>query len=649
MSGFHFIPRAEFERVVALLSEREARLKLIADMCRLNTWTAMKKAGSGHLGSSFSAMDINVWLYFETLNIRQTGIDDPERDIFFSSKGHDVPALYAVLHALGIISENDFLNLRRLGGLPGHPDVAIPGIEACTGSLGMGISKARGQALGKQLLGRRGRVVVMTGDGELQEGQIWESLQIAAHQRSNITVIVDNNKIQTDLPVEEVVALGSLEEKFESFGCVVERCSGHDFTQLAAAFQKLDSILDRPRVLIADTVKGKGISFLEEISAAAGPAGKYAWHSGAPGDDDFERGFEELAGRIRTQSAGLISGEVGYNKVPFEAPPRPVIRGESVAAAFGNELVSLAAAHPRIVVLDGDLAADCQLRGFAARFPGRFFENGIAEQDMVSAAGGLARQGLLPVVNSFAAFLCSRANEQIYNNACEGTKVIYAAHFAGLLPAGPGNSHQSVRDISLLGSLPNLTLIQPGNALEARLALRYAVERAVENCVLRLNIGPSPREIELPEDYELNPGKGVVLRRGTAAVLMAYGPVMLNEALRCAELLAVSGFELEVVNFPWLNRFDDDWLRDALGRHRWIFTLDDHMLAGGFGERLACRLAELGLWNDRTLCRFGLKDLPACGAAEEILRHHRLDAHSLASQIEKTVRWKKDSTPGASL
>ena len=148
-------------------------------MCRLNTLVAVKRAGSGHLGSSFSAMDIVAFLLFEELNAADLGWNHPDRDVYFSSKGHDVPGLYAALHALGVIPRERLLRLRRLGGLDGHPDVGVPGIEANSGSLGMGISKGRGIAWAKRYLGRGGRVVVMTGDGELQEGQNYEGLQAA--------------------------------------------------------------------------------------------------------------------------------------------------------------------------------------------------------------------------------------------------------------------------------------------------------------------------------------------------------------------------------------------------------------------------------------------------------------------------------------
>src|SRR5881394_2320814 len=228
-------------------------------MCRANALVAVKRAGSGHLGSSFSAMDVVVHLFYAELNTVEVGFDDPGRDIYFSSKGHDVPGLYAVLHSLGVLPPEQLLRLRRLGGLDGHPDTGVPGIEANSGSLGMGISKGRGMAWAKRFLGRGGRVVVMTGDGELQEGQNWEALQAGAHEAiGNLIVVVDRNELQSDKRTEEILGLGDLEEKLRSFGWYVEVCDGHSFLELREAFEDFRFERERPKVLVASTIKGKG-------------------------------------------------------------------------------------------------------------------------------------------------------------------------------------------------------------------------------------------------------------------------------------------------------------------------------------------------------------------------------------------------------
>jgi len=475
-------------------------------------------------------------------------------------------------------------------------------------------------------------VFVLVGDGELQEGQIWEALQTTAHQGVNLTVIVDHNKIQTDMPVDEIIGLGRLDDKFRSFGWAVDRCDGHDFAALAGAWVRLAGAAG-PKILIADTVKGRGVSFMEKIAALASAQGKYLWHSGAPDDEPYRRAFAELRANVDERLAALGMSPLGFQAAPGEATPESTVNRPYVAAAYGDELVRLAETHPELVVLDGDLAADCRVRAFAEKYPDRFIENGIAEQDMVSMAGGLARQGLLPVCNSFGSFLCARANEQIYNNCCEGTKIIYAAHFAGMIPAGPGRSHQSVRDIGLLGSLPELVMVQPGSPEEARLATRWAVEEASGSVCLRMNIGPSPGNIRLPDDYRLCVGRGCWLRAGVDAIVFAYGAVMLHEALLGAELAAQAGVSIAVVDFPWLNRFDVGWIAGLIGPFSRIYTIDDHLIPGGMGQRFVAALADNGLLADRHALTLGLQTLPSCGRPSEVLRHHGLDGASLAKLI----------------
>src|SRR6185312_15713381 len=487
MPELRLVPKPELDRLRAAVVDPDARLALLADACRLNALVAVKRAGSGHLGSTFSALDVVAHLLFEELDVAERGFDDPDRDVFFSSKGHDVPGLYAVLFALGVVPRERLLRLRRLGGLDGHPDVGVPGIEASSGSLGMGISKGRGIALAKRRLGREGLVVVMTGDGELQEGQNWEALQAAAHERlGRLWVVVDRNEVQSDKPTEEIVALGDLEAKLRAFGWKVETVDGHDHGALRAVFARFRVEDDTPKALVARTVKGKGVSFMEHPTALAEGGGTYRWHAGAPGDEPFALAVAELEARLAERCAAL-----GVEPLALEtAEPETVVQ---VVEAYGEALLALAREREDLVVLDADLASDCRVRAFELAYPERFFQNGIAEQDMVSTAAGMARHGLLPVVNSFASFLASRGNEQIYNQASEGSRVIYALHYAGLIPAGPGKSHQSLRDISLLAALPNVTIVQPANHDETKALVRWAVEDATENVAIRLAIGPSPR------------------------------------------------------------------------------------------------------------------------------------------------------------
>ena len=481
----------------------------------------------------------------------------------------------------------------------------------------MGISKARGIAWAKRHLGRGGRVVVMTGDGELQEGQNWEALQAAAHQRvGRLLVVVDRNELQSDRTTEEILALESLEAKLRAFGAPRRRrATGTTTPRCATRSRRSGSpTTARPGVLVARTIKGKGVSFMEHPAALAEGGGTYRWHAGAPDDDDLRGRRGELEARTRTSASSALglaplvtrAGAAARDArarasraSPRAAPARHARRGHARDAAStspprtARRCSSSPRASRELVVLDADLASDCRVRAFELAEPDRFVENGIAEQDMVSMAAGMARHGLLPVVNSFASFLASRANEQIYNQASERTKVVYAMHYAGLIPAGPGKSHQSLRDASLLAAIPGVTVVHPSNAAETRALVAWAVSRRPESVAIRLAIGPSPRLIELPAGYRAAPGSRRHAPRGRRRGSSRYGPVMLHEALAAAELLEERGIEAAVVAMPWLNRVDAGLARGDVRRaSRELLVVEDHAPVGALGDTLRRALAD---------------------------------------------------------
>jgi transketolase len=476
---------------------------------------------------------------------------------------------------------------------------------------------------------------VLTGDGELQEGQFWESLQGASnHQMHEITAVVDHNKMQSDTWVEKVSSLGELQAKLASFGWHVRRCDGNDAGQIERVLAELRPLRDAPKIIIADTIKGKGIGAME--NTALGEDELYRFHSGAPGEEVYEAGIAELSGRIDARLREHGAAALAYERV--DAPARSAPRGERLVAAYSQALLEHGRKRGDLVVLDADLMLDCGLIPFRDAFPDRFIECGIAEQDMVSQAGALALQGYLPVVHSFACFLSTRPNEHIYNNATERSKIIYVASLAGLLPAGPGHSHQSVRDISALAATPGLTMIEPCSEEETRLAVEYCVSVSGGSCYLRLVSVPCDIPYRLPRDYRLERGCGVVLRPGTGAALIGYGPVLLSEAYRAAQILEAGGLSLEVINLPWLNEIDAGWLRQALEGKTHLFTLDDHYAAFGQGQMVLATLAELGLRSLPRAMRLGLRDVPFCGQNTEALRAHGLDAAGIAETVTRALR-----------
>src|ERR1044072_934406 len=247
-----FVPVSEFTSVMDARGDAAAKAAAFAALARINTLYMIAGAWSGHIGTSFSSIEVMSWLFLNELRDLDRG--PAASDVFFSSKGHDAPALYSVLIGLGLLPPDKLHQLRRLHGLPGHPHVETPYIQANTGSLGMGISKAKGMALANRLAGAPRRIFVLTGDGELQEGQFWESLGSAVHLKlGEIVAIIDHNKIQSDTWVRQVSDLGDLEAKLRAFGWHVSRCDGHDVTAIELTFRSLDAVTDRPKVIIADT------------------------------------------------------------------------------------------------------------------------------------------------------------------------------------------------------------------------------------------------------------------------------------------------------------------------------------------------------------------------------------------------------------
>ncbi len=624
-----FVPLEMLRSVRTGIADPIARAEVLADLCRINTLFMIMQAGSGHIGSSFSSTDLITWLWTEYLHDPNGSSKDA--DVYFSSKGHDAPALYSLLIAIEKLDFALLPKLRQLNGLPGHPDVSTPYIATNTGSLGMGIAKAYGMARANRYTGCRGRIFVMTGDGELQEGQIWESLQpVANEQLSEITVIVDHNKFQSDTAVAAVSDLGALEDKFRVFGWEVRRGDGHDYRVMRDTLAHFETISDKPKVFIADTIKGKGVSFMEGI---AGGDQTYHFHAGAPSLENYVAATRELLARVNERLARLDqpAAKLTSSPLPVRISPK---RPEKIVLAYGDELLAMARQRQDIIVMDADLLSDCGIEAFKAELPERFIECGIAEQHMVSAAGGLALRGMLPVVHSFASFLSTRANEHIYNNATEKRRIIYTATLAGLVPGGPGHSHQSVRDISAIGAVPGLVAFEPCSEREARLAIRWAVEKNPDSTYLRFVNVPLDLPYSMPADYALQIGRGVTLRPGKDVALIGYGTILLTHACKAADELAEQGISAAVIDLPWLNRIDAGWVRDVLGGFRHIVTLDNHYLEFGQGVMIAAALARTGVRAEVT--PIGLKEIPACGSNADVLAYHGLDGSSIARTIRGT-------------
>jgi transketolase len=627
----YYVPLEEFQRVRGEKLSPVDQARMFAALCRINALYMIARAGSGHIGSSFSSMDIMSWLQLQGL--RPAAGEGGPRDLFFSSKGHDAPALYCTLIGTERLKFDLIHSLRRLGGLPGHPDINTPAIVTNTGSLGMGVSKAKGMIFANRLLKRDGRVFVLTGDGELQEGQIWESLISAANNKFHeLTVIIDHNKLQSDTLVSRVSDLGDLEAKLRAFGWHVGRCDGNDMAAVAATLAAAAAVTDQPKAVIADTIKGKGVSFMEHTSIDS-DVEFYKFHSGAPSEDAYVRAAQELIDHANQLAKSLGIAAAAFETVVRPSATAPATQPQRLVAAYSEALLGQAGRNPRLVALDADLILDTGLIPFKEQFPERFVECGIAEQDMVSQAGGMALSGLLPVVHSFACFLSARPNEQIYNNATEETRIVYVGSLAGVIPAGPGHSHQAIRDISSLAAIPGLALVEPSLEDEVAPLLDWCLNETPGSSYLRLVSVPTEFPPISAEPFVVRPGWGRHLKAGRGLAFVGYGPTLLAEAVKAAQALEGAGAEVGVISFPWLNQVDSAWLDTVSEHYQTLVVLDNHYAVGGLFDRFAAALANRQVAGLQ-LRQVAIDRVPACGGAVEVIENHGMDAAALTTFIQ---------------
>jgi transketolase len=621
-----YISKKYFDYLLKIKINKKITAELFTTMVRYNTLYMISKAGSGHIGGSFSSIDIVSWLY---LNILE------KKDKYFSSKGHDAPGLYSIQLALGIINFEKIHSLRRLNGLPGHPDIKTPGSVTNTGSLGMGISKAKGFIFANGYLHKdSSRIFVLLGDGELQEGQIWESLISASRLNNNsLYIIVDHNKIQSDTYVSNVSDLGRIEEKFTSFGCETYRIDGHDF-------DKIDSILNkkskdgRPIVLIADTIKGKGVSFMEHTSMKVSQD-YYEYHSGAPNFENYERARIELESKINriikdNNLAYIEFTEIETENIKIEK------NTERLIEHYKKSLIELASNDDKIIALDADLILDTGLIEFKNRFPDRFIECGIAEQDMVSQAGTLSLSGLLPIVHSFACFLTSRASEQIYNNCTQENKVIYVGSLAGLLPAGPGHSHQALRDVTAMSAMPNLTIIEPSTPDQVFDAIKWAIKVNNFSTYLRLTSIPVKYEFDYKSSNQFKEGIGNVIFESdkVESTIIVSNPVLLNQIVIALNKLSDKS-KFQIIIMPWLNKIDKNWFKSKLlNKNKNVIVFENHYNSYGYGDFILSSLTKFGLLSNSKSFVFGIDKLPLSGRNEEVLKEFSLDYESIYKILE---------------
>ena len=619
ITELHYFKPNILKKILSLKISFSKIIKILSAINRINVLFMICKAGSGHIGTSFSSMEIYTVLYSNYFN---------NKYLFFSSKGHDAPAVYANLYLHNQISNSKFFNFRRLNGLPGHPDIKTNGIIFNTGSLGMGVSKAKGLILSNRVKKIEKKIIVIMGDGELQEGQFWESLPgVINFHMNELIIIIDHNKIQSDNYVIEVSDLGNLKKKFESFGFNVIELDGHNPVEIKNALNKNSK---KPKILIANTIKGKGVSLFDARKLERFE--DYQFHSGAPNEDQYLIALKE----INIQIKKLLSNKVNLRDFQKKISIKSTIKKNddltdySLVDQYSDILTKQASKNNKIMVLDADLYKDTGLKKFKSKFKERFFEFGIAEQDMVSSASGFARNNFIPMCHSFSCFITTRANEQIYNNSSENKKIIYVGTLSGIIPAGPGHSHQSLREISSLGAIPNLVIFEPSNTNDLKFILDLALKKDFKKSLfLRLSsvrLNQQVEELEKIKNFSI--GEGIELVNGVEIAIITYGPLNLSTSLT-----VVKNFKIGLINFPWLNEISNSWLKKISYKYKKLFFIESQYSKISLSTLFAKSINHYGL--DLKIFNIPIEDFPPCGSEAEVLKKMNIDELSISKTIAK--------------
>ena len=602
-------------------------LEEIARLVRHDILVATSRAGSGHPTSSLSATDLMVALLFG--GCFRYDIDRPEHpnnDRLVFSKGHASPLLYALWAAAGALHREELSTYRSFGSpLEGHPTPRFPYVDAATGSLGQGLSVGVGLALNARFLDRLPyRTFVLLGDSEMAEGAQWEALQIAAHyELDNLVGVLDVNRLGQRGETLYGHDLEAYEQRISAFGWETLLVDGHSIPDITEAYRKAVETLARPTMIIAGTLKGKGVSFLED---------RNGWHGKALDEKDLDRALQELGPvdaslRESTARPEDLAPEPLKGGLP-EEPSYPKDTPVATRTAYGNALARLYPRYPDIVALDGEVSNSTKSAVFKERYPERFFEMYVAEQNMVGAALGLASRHKVPFVSTFAAFF-TRAFDQIRMSRYSEAHIVFVGSHAGVSIGEDGPSQMGLEDLAMFRTLPGAAVLYPADAV--------STERLVEEAArwegivyLRTTRGKTP--VIYGADVTFPVGGSKVLRRsGDDAATVAAAGITLHEALAAADLLAEEGIAVRVIDLYSVKPVDRDTLRRAAEETPALVTVEDHYAEGGLGEAVAAAVPGARLHI------LAVRKTPRSGRPEELLDDQDISRGAIVETVKAIV------------
>ena len=611
------------------MTDHERRREL-GQQLRVDSIRTSAVTSSGHPTSSMSAADLMAVLLDGYLRYDFEDADNPANDHLIFSKGHASPLLYSLYKAAGAITDEELLTFRKLGSrLEGHPTPVLPWVDVATGSLGQGLPIAVGVAIaGKRLDRLPYRVWALCGDSEMSEGSMWEAFEHAAFlELDNLTAIVDVNRLGQRGETMHGWDLDSYAERARAFGWHAIEIDGHDVEAIDRAYAEALETKGKPTAIVARTIKGKGVSAVED---------KGGFHGKAL--DDPEASIAELGGErdIRVEVARPDrSGEPHrFQTGPLELPRYEVGSEVATRKAYGEALAALGSADGLVVGLDGEVSNSTYAEIFAEAHPERYFEMYIAEQQMAAAAVGLQVRGWKPFASSFAAFW-TRAYDFIRMAAVSRANLRLCGSHAGVSIGEDGPSQMALEDLAMMRAVHGSTVLYPcdGNQTAKLVSAMAETDGIV---FLRTTRSGTPVIYGPDEEFPIG-GSRVVRASDEDEVALVAAGITLHEALKAADALAEDDIEARVIDCYSVKPIDGDTLRAAAeatgGR---IVTVEDHWPEGGLGEAVLAALA--GLEEPLRVTVLGVEGMPGSGKPAELLAAAGIDAAAIADAARQLVR-----------
>ena len=597
---------------------------------RIDSIRASAAAGSGHPTSSMSAADLMAVLFERYLRYDFDSPSDPRNDHLVFSKGHASPLLYALYRAAGAIDDEALLSYRQRGSrFEGHPTPVLPWVDVATGSLGQGLPIGVGIALaGKRLDRLPYRVWVLTGDGELAEGSMWEAFEHAAKAGlDNLTAILDINRLGQTGETMHGWDLASYTRRLQALGWHAIEIDGHDVGAVDDAYAEALETTGRPTAIVARTIKGSGVS---AVADRPGMHGKPL--------DDFEGALAELGASTHQRATVHVQkreGESAPHRFPsgtLELPTYQIGSMEATRRAFAEALVAVGRARGDVVALDGDVSNSTYTELFAAALPERYFEMYIAEQQMASAAVGLQVRGWIPFASTYGAFW-SRAFDFIRMAAVSRANIRLNGSHAGVSIGPDGPSQMALEDIASFRTIWGSTVLYPSDANQTAQLVAEMADRAGV-VYMRTTRGKTPVIYGPDETFPI--GGSRLVRSSTADKVTLIGAgITLHEAMTAAGILATSGIPTRVIDLYSIKPIDVLTLAAAARETGRIVTVEDHRAEGGLGEAVLAALADANVHP--RVSRLSVSHMPGSASPEEQLADAGIDAAAIVAAARRLV------------